>query len=94
MGIPFHEVRLWSAAVISLYQCYYMIEPWGVKRDDYRAAHQNAGIAAIAGVKKQGDVPFVTDDFLLSFESKEKEETENTEPAGLRDAFKALSGKK
>ena len=64
LGIPFHEVRQWSAAEISLYQCYYRLNPWGVERDDIRTANQTAFIASATGVKKQGGGEFTLADFM------------------------------
>ena len=92
LGIPFHEVRQWSAAEILLYQCYYQLAPWGDDRADIRTANQTAFIAKATGVTKQGGGDFALDDFM-PFRDRAETETEG-EPVGLRDAFRALTAKK
>ena len=92
MGIPFHEVRLWSAAEVLLYQCYYRIAPWGDERDDIRVANQTSFLASATGVKKRGGGDFTIQDFM-PFAEKTQELDDDGAPAGLMDAFKAMSGK-
>jgi len=45
LGIPFHDVRQWSAAELSLYAAYYRIAPWGEERADLRNGMQMAQTA-------------------------------------------------
>ena len=93
LGIPFHDIWLnWSSAEIYLYQTYYRLHPWGDERDDIRVANQTSFIASATGVKKNGGGDFTISDFM-PFGGRE-EATDDGEPAGLRDAFMALSGKK
>jgi len=92
LGIPFHEIRQWSSAEILLYQCYYRINPWGVERDDIRAANQTNFIASATGVKKRGGGDFTIQDFM-PFAERVQEVDELGAPAGMMDAFKAMSGK-
>lgn len=89
LGIPFHEVRQWSAAELTLYQVYYRMQPWGDVRADLRAANQTASIVSASGAKKEGGGRFTIDDFMLKFGKPEKDET--GAPAGLREALMSAS---
>ena len=92
MGIPFHEVRLWSAAEILLYQCYYRIAPWGEERGDIRNAMSMAQNANMHRDTSTRPTPYEVSDFMPFMEKPEL--PEDAEPVGLREAFMGLSGKK
>lgn len=90
MGIPFHEVRTWSAAEITLYQCYYRMAPWGEERADIRNAMQ---MAQTANMHRSKDTKaFEVSDFMPF--SEKPEPPESNEPAGLRAFFTSLTKKK
>ena len=93
MGIPFHEVRQWSAAEILLYQCYYRIAPWGEERGDVRNAMSMAQTANMHRDTQRKPDPFEISDFM-PFTEKPDEPDEDVEPPGLRDMFKGMVGKK
>lgn len=91
LGIPFHEVRQWSAAEILLYQCYYRLEPWGAERDDIRTAQQTAFVASATGVTKEGGDKFTIEDFMLFRNKPDQDESKSD---GGRTAFAAMFGRK
>jgi len=66
MGVPFHEVRQWSAAEISLYMAYYHIAPWGDDREDLRNAMNMQLLAAVHGNER------TIDDFMPFKDKPEK----------------------
>ena len=88
MGIPFHEVRLWSAAEILLYQCYYRIAPWGEDRADIRNAMNMAQTANMHRDSGTHPKPYEIDDFM-PFRERE-EEPEDVVADDLKDAFMAF----
>jgi len=91
LGIPYNELgQRISAAELSLYQCFYKLEPWGEERADIRTASQTSFIAAATGVTKEGGGKFATEDFMMFRDKPEPEETQGELP-GLRDAFKAMT---
>lgn len=92
MGIPFHEVRQWSAAEILLYQVYYRIAPWGPERSDINAAMLMQQTANMHRNTATHPNPFELNDFM-PFSEKPKPDDE-AEPAGLRDLFTAMARKK
>lgn len=63
MGVPFHEVRQWSAAEISLYMAYYREEPFGFARDDIHNAMGLHQVAEMHRDKKTRSEPFTLKDF-------------------------------
>lgn len=93
MGIPFHEVRQWSAAEILLYQCYYRIAPFGDERADLRNAMQMSQTANMYRDTKTKPDPFEVTDFMPFAERPEPEQT-GSEPAGLRDVFLKMTERK
>ncbi len=70
MGVPFHEVRQWSSAEISLYMAYYGIEPWGEYRADLRNALAIKHNLEAAGAKPKFSKSFELTDFLLFWKRK------------------------
>ena len=88
MGIPFHEVRLWSASEILLYQCYYRIAPWGEDRGDIRNAMSMAQTANLLRDTATHSKPYVINDFMPFREHVE--ETEDAVTGNLKDAFMAF----
>ena len=93
MGIPFHEVRQWSAAEILLYQVYYRSNPWGEERADIRNGMAMCQTANMHRDPQKHPQPFEVTDFMPFAEKQEPEET-SSEPAGLRDLFKGVARKK
>ena len=92
MGIPFHEVREWSAATIMLYQCYYRMAPWGEERADIRNAMSMSQTANMHRDSSKTPKPYEIDDFMPFREKQEPKET--SEPVGLRDLFRTVARKK
>lgn len=88
MGIPFHEVRQWSAAEILLYQCYYRIAPWGEERADLRNAMNMAQTANMNRDTTRKPDPYEITDFM-PFHEGEKEEIDP-----LKGAFLKMTGRK
>ena len=93
LGVPFHEVRQWSAAEITLYQCYYNMAPWGAERDDVRTAQQTAFFASATGVTKDSGARFTTEDFML-FRDRSEQDADVGSGNDGRAAFAAMFGKK
>ena len=90
MGVPFHEVRQWSAAEVMLYQCYYRIAPWGEDRADIRNALSMSQTANMHRDSSKYPQPFPYTDFM-PFHKKEK-----TEPdmGAMKGAFAAMARRK
>ena len=63
MGIPFHEVRKWSSAEISLLIAYYREEPWASARADIHNAMQLQQHAEMHRDKSNRKEPFTLRDF-------------------------------
>jgi hypothetical protein len=95
MGVPFHEVRQWSAAEISLYQVYYRMDPWGEERADLRNGMLLQQTANMHRDTKANPKPFEIYDFMPYSKKpkKVKKEKPGSEPAGLRQMFKSLAKK-
>ena len=92
MGIPFHEVRLWSAAEVLLYQCYYRVAPWGEDRADIRNAMGMCQTANMHRDPVRHPQAFEYLDFMPFYEKPETDH--ESEPVGLRDMFTAMARKK
>lgn len=93
MGIPYHDIRQWSAAEIMLYQCYYRVAPWGAERDDVRNAMSMAQTANMHRDPRSNPTPFGVDEFMPFSERREKPAAVTT-TSGLRAAFRTLTRKK
>jgi len=91
MGIPFHEVRQWSSAELTLYMCYYRISPWGEERADIRNAMQMAQTANLHRDTARHPNPFEIVDFMPF---REQPPEPKVSRAGLRGLFRGLVGKK
>ncbi len=91
MGIPFHEVRQWSSAELTLYMCYYRISPFGEERADIRNAMRMAQTANLHRDPSRNPAPFEINDFMPFLERPPEPEVS---PAGLRGLFKGLVGRK
>ena len=89
MGIPFDQVRQWSAATITLYQVYYRMAPWGEERADLRNAMTMSQTANMHRDSRRHPKPFAVDDFMPFTEKRE----EGLDEVGLRQMFKSLARK-
>ena len=91
MGIPFHEVRQWSAAEVILYACYYRIAPWGEDRADIRNAMNMAQTANMHRDPTKHPQPFEIDNFMPFREKADEDEDEGDGSAAMRGMFKKAS---
>ena len=64
LGIPFHEIREWSSAELSLYMAYYKLDPWGEYRADVRNALNIKHSLEAQGVKPKGGGKFKLENFM------------------------------
>ena len=88
MGKPFHEVREWSSAEISLFAAYYRIAPWGEERADIRNAMTMAQTANMHRDTATKPQPFEIGDFMPFSDKPEPDKSDGS--AGMRDMFKGL----
>jgi hypothetical protein len=92
LGVPFHEVRQWSAAEIVLYQCFYKIAPWGEERADLRNAMSMQMTANMHRDPSKRAKPFEYTDFMPFFE-RPKEQPEQVAKS-LKTALSAFARRK
>lgn len=86
LGVPFHEVRTWSAAEITLYQAYFRVQPFGDQRGDILHALSMAQTANLNRGKRE---PYDWREFL-PFEKREQRGGVNE----VRNVLRSLSRKK
>jgi len=88
LGIPFHEIREWSSAELSLYMAYYKLDPWGEHRADLRNALSIKHNLEAQGVKPKGGGKFKLENFML-FLCKAKPDTAKVR-SSVRGFFASL----
>lgn len=93
MGVPFHEVRQWSAAELSLYMAEYRREPFGEARGDIRHARELHQQAEVYRDRKKHPQQYRWQDFL-PFKSQHAQEPEQgtTDIAAWMREMKARQG--
>ena len=93
LGIPFHDVRQWSAAEILLYQVYYRVAPFGEERADIRSAMSMCQTANMHRDSSKHPQPYELNDFM-PFAEREEVEQKGKDTPGMREQFQALMRKK
>ena len=91
MGVPFHEVREWSAAEIDLLAGYYKMAPWGDHHANIQRAMHMQMTANVNRDRDEHPEPYVLNDFMPFH--KELIPDDSVEPAGLKSMFKSFARK-
>lgn len=90
MGLPLPEIASWPSALISLYQVYYRINPWGDHRADLRNAQLLAQTANLYRDESKRKRPYEVIDFMPFLQ---KDETPQDNAANFRTAMRAAARK-